>query len=102
MKTHCCNGDSRAKEPEKLASFLRIVADSNRVKIISLLRKGEKCVCEIWKDLNLSQNLVSHHLKELKKLDLIVSRKKGLNVIYSFNKSKMKEYLDQMNNLLLN
>ena len=76
----CCVGKKAEKELEHTAGFLKLIAEKNRIKIICLLAQGELCVCEIWSALNLSQNLTSHHLKELKDYGLISSRKDGLNV----------------------
>jgi len=81
---------------KKLAGFLRIIAEENRLRIICMLRRGEKCVCELWQSLKLPQNLVSHHLKVLKKLDLIGSRKDGLKVIYSLKEDEIEQYLKKL------
>jgi len=85
---------------KKLAGFLRIIAEENRLRIICMLRRGEKCVCELWQSLKLPQNLVSHHLKVLKKLDLIGSRKDGLKVIYSLKEDEIEQYLKKIIYLL--
>jgi DNA-binding transcriptional ArsR family regulator len=99
MFPECCGSD-KAKKTEALADFLRILSDGNRIRILCLLKSGEKCVCEVWKHLKLQQNLVSHHLKILKKLNLITSRKEGLKVIYSLNRDEVAVYMNQMNDLL--
>lgn len=95
-----CRHKNRSEELKELAGFLDVIAEENRLKIICLLRGGEKCVCELWQNLKLPQNLVSHHLKVLKKLGLITSRKTGLKVIYSLNDENVGQYLDQIFNLL--
>lgn len=76
-----------------ITDFLKAISDKNRLSILKYLAGGEKCVCEIWEDIDLPQNLVSHHLKVLKKLDLITSKKRGLKVIYRLNKIRIKKYL---------
>lgn len=60
--------------------FLKVISEENRLKILCILRKQEKCVCEIWQFLDLPQNLISHHLKVLKDSGLIDSRKEGTKV----------------------
>ncbi|MBU0667952.1 metalloregulator ArsR/SmtB family transcription factor [Patescibacteria group bacterium] len=99
MIPDCCKGD-KAGKIDSLAAFLRIIADGNRIRILCQLKSGEKCVCEVWKNLKLPQNLVSHHLKVMRKLNLITSRKDGLKVIYSLNMEEIAKYINQMNNLL--
>ncbi len=80
--------------------FLKMIAEENRFKILLFLQKEERCVCEIWQYLNLSQNLVSHHLTILKKLKLISSRKKGIKIFYKLNQKNIKKYLKLLNKLL--
>ncbi|MEX0918469.1 MAG: metalloregulator ArsR/SmtB family transcription factor [Candidatus Paceibacterota bacterium] len=81
----------------RAVKFLKVVAEENRMKILCLLRSGEKCVCDIWQFLDLPQNLTSHHLKVLKDFGLVEDRKEGLKVYYSVNKKEVNKY-----NLLLN
>ena len=76
------------KSLDELAAFLKLIAEPNRLKILHLLSSGEKCVCCIHEELNLSQNLVSHHLKVLKDAGLISMCKCGKWRHYSLtNKS---------------
>jgi len=79
---------------------LKIISEKNRLKILCLLKKGEKCVCEIWQYLKLPQNLVSHHLRILKDFDLISSRKKGVKIFYKINQKVVKRYLKLLNKFL--
>lgn len=83
-----------------MVEFLKIVSEKNRLKILCLLEKGEKCVCEIWQYLKLPQNLVSHHLKTLKNFNLILSRKEGVKIFYKINKKVVKKYLKLLNKYL--
>ena len=81
----------------RITEFLRVVSDENRLKILCILRKGEKCVCEIWQYLEIPQNLTSHHLKILREFNLILSRRDGLKVFYSINKKVVKKYNGLLN-----
>ena len=100
MKPKCYKNKKSADELLKTAEFLKIVAEENRLKILCILRDGEKCVCDIWQYLDLAQNLVSHHLKVLKDLGLVLSRQEGLKVIYSINKKVIKSYSELLNKFL--
>ena len=93
---NCC--DNSQKE---LINFLKIISDENRLKILCILKSGERCVCEIWQELKLPQNLVSHHLKVLKDFELLDMRKEGLNVHYSLNTKNINKYQRELNNYLL-
>ncbi len=91
MKKKCCKAKEEEKDFNNLANLLKIISERNRFFILQLLREREMCVCEIWKCLKLSQNLTSHHLKILKNIDLIDSRKEGTKVIYFLNKKNMEK-----------
>lgn len=96
----CCKDKKSIKEIAVTADFLRVIAEDNRLKILCLLKNGEKCVCEIWQDLGISQNLSSHHLKVLKDFNLINSKKDGLKIYYSLSMKNLKTYKDQLNKYL--
>ena len=98
-KPNCCESKS-AEKIKEVVKFLKIISEKNRLKILCLLKKNEKCVCEIWKCLKLPQNLVSHHLKILKDFGLISSKKKGVKIFYKINKKILQKYLRLLNKYL--
>lgn len=85
---------------ESFAIVLKNIGEINRLKILYLLKKKPKCVCEIWKKLKCPQNLISHHLSVLKKLNLVSSKKRGLKVFYQLNKKVIKKHLKQLSKLI--
>ena len=91
MKPKCCIDNKTIKEVRQTAELLRVVAEENRLKILCTLKAGERCVCDIWQDLDITQNLASHHLKVLKDAGLINSRKDGLKIFYQINKKEMSK-----------
>jgi len=92
MKSNCCKNEKTKNELDDLVGFLKIISEENRLRILCLLQQGELCVYEIWEYLELSQNLVSHHLRVLREIGLIESRKEGTHVIYSLNSKNTKKY----------
>lgn len=84
----------------KLKEFLKIISDTNRLRILCLLTKKEFCVCEIFGALKLPQNLVSHHLAKLEKLSLLKKRKEGTFIIYSINQKALKQYKSLFNQII--
>lgn len=87
----CCkNEEVNHQDISSLSSILKLVGDDSRLKILSILRKDEHCVCEIIKHLGLSQTLVSHHLKDLKDFGLVSDRKDSKWSYYTLT-SKGKE-----------
>lgn len=57
------------------AEFLRLVADPTRRRIFLHLMGGEVCNCEMVGHLGLAQNLISHHLRQLRQAGLIRARR---------------------------
>ena len=92
MKCRCCNLKNKEEKLAATKNFLKVIADENRLNILLILKRGELSVGEIWQFLDLSQNLVSHHLKVLKEAELLNSRKDGLRVLYSLNEAHMEKY----------
>lgn len=98
----CCQGGCNSNDDFKMVvNFLKIVNEPNRLKILCFLRHDEQCVCEIWKNLDLPQNLTSHHLKTLKDFGLIESRQEGRKIIYWSSKEAVKKYASLLNNFLI-
>jgi len=100
MDSRYCNDKRATTDLSQTTEFLKIIGEENRLKIVCMLCSGEKCVCEIWQDLNLPQNLISHHLKVLKDFDLVSSKKEGLKVFYKLNKKVVKKYIRLLNKFL--
>jgi ArsR family transcriptional regulator len=92
-----CKTKKESKKIENLARIFKIISEPNRLKILCLLKGGSKCVCDIWQCLKLPQNLVSHHLKVLKNLGLVSSKKVKQRVFYQLNKKIVKKYLKLLN-----
>lgn len=84
---------------KEVVDFLKIISDETRLKILMMVLKREMCVCEIIAEVGLSQSLISHHLRLLRRNDLVRDAKEGKWVFYSANEARLDEMLQQMNNL---
>jgi len=74
---------------EKIVTIAKVLSDINRIKILGLLlRNRELCVCEFCDTLNLSQPLVSRHLKQIKASGIINSKQEGKWVVYSLSNTQ--------------
>lgn len=60
----------------------RAVADPNRLRILTMLRDDELCVCQITAVLDLAPATVSKHLSLLRLAGLLLQRKDGRWVYY--------------------
>jgi ArsR family transcriptional regulator len=65
-----------------LADFFSAFSDTSRVRIISVLSCGEMNVGSIADAIGISESAVSHHLRSLRQLRIVKSRKKGRFVYY--------------------
>jgi DNA-binding transcriptional ArsR family regulator len=92
-------------EPENQNRFKSTVfhalSDPIRLEIISYLRDGEKCVCEIVPYLNLIQPLVSRHLKILKDAGMVSCRKEGTKRMYSIVDPRIHTVIDALSPKLI-
>lgn len=68
---------------EKAAIFFSVLGDPTRLKIFWLLAHCEECVVNIASITDMSSPAVSHHLRLLKNMNLIKSRKSGKEVYYT-------------------
>lgn len=101
MKFTCCAKNSEdEKNVSQTYAFLRAIADPNRLKIICVLQSGPKCVCEIVLAVGISDKLVSHHLKQLKKIRLLIEKRKGNFIYYSIDKKATKIYKSLFNKII--
>jgi ArsR family transcriptional regulator len=85
------NRESRNRFKAKIFNAL---SDPVRIKIIELLRDGEKCVCEIIPHVGLIQPVVSRHLRILKECGLVKDRKDGNRRLYSVTDPRVFEIID--------
>jgi ArsR family transcriptional regulator, lead/cadmium/zinc/bismuth-responsive transcriptional repressor len=68
---------------EAAASGARALGDPTRLTIATaLLTGGELCVCDMAWVVGQAQNLVSHHLRQLKAAGLVTARRQGRLVMY--------------------
>jgi ArsR family transcriptional regulator, arsenate/arsenite/antimonite-responsive transcriptional repressor len=83
------------------STFFNALSDPIRLEILTFLREGEKCVCEIVPHLNLIQPLISRHLKILRDSGLIKCRKDGTKRMYSIVDQRVFTVIDSLTPELL-
>ncbi len=75
------------------------LSDENRLRILLSLCNGKKTVSTIVEEVNLSQPLVSHHLKELRRCLLVNVERKGLFVYYEIADERVIDIVRQLAHL---
>jgi DNA-binding transcriptional ArsR family regulator len=81
-------------ELESESEIFKALADPCRLKILSLLREGELCACEIMVGVDRPQSSTSHHLSILKDAGLIKERKDGRWSRYRLSEGAVIEILN--------
>jgi len=79
---------------ESPAFLARSLADENRLRILLCVRDGQKSVSRIVEEVNLSQPLVSHHLKELRRSLLVRVERRGPFVYYELADTRIVDILE--------
>ena len=70
------------------AERAKALSDPTRLTLAEALREGEElCVCDLSWIAGRSQNLVSHHLRTLRSLGMVRSRRDGKLVMYSLTEA---------------
>lgn len=72
---------------EKHAKVFKALSDEKRLKILELLRGGEKCACVLIDQLNMGQSTLSYHMKILVESGLVQSRQEGKWTHYQISKT---------------
>lgn len=84
---------------QALAVLAKCLADENRVRILLCVGKEKKSVSRIVEELGLSQPLVSHHLKELKRSLLVQVERSGPFVYYEMADARILRILENLDGL---
>ncbi|MDO9124516.1 MAG: metalloregulator ArsR/SmtB family transcription factor [Deltaproteobacteria bacterium] len=85
---------------EMKAEVLKALAQPTRLKILELLRNGERCICEIVPAVNGEQSNISRHISLMQKSHLVTTRKDGVKVMVKVKDPKIFEILDRISLLL--
>jgi ArsR family transcriptional regulator, arsenate/arsenite/antimonite-responsive transcriptional repressor len=76
---------AKSTDLDSTVEILKFLSDKNRLQLLIALSRAETCVCDLYDELDLAQNLVSYHLGKLKKAGLIRSRREGTWIYYSID-----------------
>ena len=75
------------------------LSDETRLRIIDLLRGGERCVCELTEALDAAQSRLSFHLKVLKDARLVTDRRDGRWAYYALDAeafAQLEEFVGEL------
>ena len=84
---------------QTVAFVAKSLSDENRLRILLCVNNGKKSVSAIVEALNLSQPLVSHHLKELRRALLVKVERRGPFVYYEIADGRILAILAALKDL---
>ena len=82
------------------AEVCKSMANPTRLKIMNLLRDGERSVEELKKRLGLPKANLSQHLGVLRQRKIVSTRRAGLNIYYKVANPKMIKACDILREVL--
>ena len=84
-------------------AVLKALADPNRLQILDVLMQGDSCNCELNDRLGLPANLLSHHLRVLREVGLINSRRDVIDgrwIYYAVDRAAVTRWQDWFSDFL--
>ena len=81
------------EEFHSVAFLAKSLSDENRLRILLCISQEKKAVGSIVEELGLSQPLVSHHLKELKRSLLVRIERSGPFIFYELSDPAILEVI---------
>jgi DNA-binding transcriptional ArsR family regulator len=78
-----------------VAQVMQALATPSRVMILGRLRESDCTVTELAAHLGMEQSAVSHQLRVLRLLGLVVGARDGRTVVYALHDDHVAELLDQ-------
>ena len=86
-------------DERRTALVFKAFCDENRIRILNLLRGGEKCACRLLEELSISQPTLSHHMKILCDSGIVVGRKEGKWMHYRISPEGVRIAMGYLNGL---
>ena len=77
-----------------LASFFKLFSDKTRVGILWALSVSEMCVCDLSMLLKTKQPAISHHLKSLRQMRIVQTRREGKVIFYALDDEHIRTVLN--------
>jgi len=75
------------------ADFLKTLANSNRLVILSRLLGKETCVGDLEKNLGISQSALSQHLSRMRSEGLVAARRESQQIYYRIKDKRVIQML---------
>jgi len=84
-----------APEARQVAETMQALATPSRVRILAALRERPAAVAELAEAVEMEPSAVSHQLRTLRHLGLVVGERAGRRVIYALHDDHVAALLDE-------
>lgn len=88
-------GKLDAQTARDVAETMQALATPSRVRILGRLRESACSVSELAEAVGMEQSAVSHQLRILRHLGLVIGERSGRSVVYGLHDSHVADLLDQ-------
>ena len=82
------------------AKVMKAFCDENRLKILALLRGGERCACDLLEHLEIGQSALSYHMKILVESGVVESRECGKWTHYRLSENGAAQAVEMLRSFL--
>lgn len=82
------------------AEFFKTLGHPARIRVLEVLRDGERSVSDLVPEIGLEASHLSQQLAVLRRADLVQTRKEGTSVLYSVANPMVFELLDVARRIL--
>ena len=84
-----------ARELDALSEFHKALGDYTRIRILWLLMEREWCVSGLAEEMKMTESAISHQLRILRSVRLVIGHKVGKNVFYSLADEHVRWILEK-------
>jgi DNA-binding transcriptional ArsR family regulator len=95
VEGHAPRGEVTPEVAVRVADAMQALAAPSRVLILAQLRERPHSVTELVKAVAMEQSAVSHQLRLLRDIGLVVGERRGRHVVYSLYDSHVAALIDQ-------
>ncbi len=92
---HSGRGPIDAATATQVADAMQALATPSRVRILGRLRDGPCSVNELAQEVAMEPSAVSHQLRLLRHLGLVVGERQGRQIVYGLHDSHVADLLEQ-------
>lgn len=90
--------DPRKVELE--AQLLSMLGQPTRLRLLYMLRDGERCACELDPAMPNDQSVISRHLIKMRDIGILGWRKEGVSIYYWIREPRIFELLELVDEIM--